>query len=71
MRITHMLYNKKNKGVSTILGTLIFIGIIFTSVVPMMLVMKQADTIYEKKKHEMDVIDDESVREELTVYTFD
>ena len=71
MRITHMLFNRKNKGVSTILGTLIFIGIIFTSVVPMMLVMKQADTIYEKKKHEMDVIDDESVREELNVYTYD
>lgn len=71
MRITHMLFNRKNKGVSTILGTLIFIGIIFTSVVPMMLVMKQADTIYEKKKHEMDVIDDESVREELVVYTYD
>jgi hypothetical protein len=31
------------------MGTLIFIGIMFTSVVPMLLIMKQADTIYEQK----------------------
>ncbi len=70
MRFTNILSIKKRRGVSTILGTLIFIGILFTSVVPMMLVMKQADTIYTKKIHELETKDDERVREELLVYTF-
>lgn len=66
MRITHILFNKKNEGVSTILGTLIFIGILFTSVIPMMLVMKQADTIYTQKVHEIEIKDVERAREKLT-----
>lgn len=70
MRSTNILPIEKRRGVSTILGTLIFIGILFTSVVPMMLVMKQADTIYTKKIHELETKDDERVREELIVYTF-
>jgi len=37
----------------------------------MMLVMKQADTIYEKKVHERELRDDERAREELIVYTYD
>lgn len=70
MRITSITYRKKKRGVSTVLGTLIFIGILFTSVVPMMLVMKQADTIYTKKVHETEIIDDERERENLIVYTY-
>ncbi len=70
MRSTHILPIEKRRGVSTILGTLIFIGILFTSVLPMMLVMKQADTIYTKKIHELENKDDERVREDLIVYTF-
>ena len=54
MSITATLPIKKRKGVSTILGTLIFIGILFTSVIPMLLVMKQADTIYTKKIHDLE-----------------
>ena len=68
MRSTNILSSEKGRGVSTILGTLIFIGILFTSVIPMMLVMKQADTIYTKKIHELEIKDDEKVREELIVY---
>ena len=68
MYTTNIMRIKKKKGVSTILGTLIFIGILFTSVIPMMLVMKQADTIFTKKVHEMEAIDDEKAREKLTSY---
>jgi hypothetical protein len=32
------------KGISTILGTIIFIGILFTSIIPMYISMNQADT---------------------------
>ncbi len=33
-----------------LMGTLIFIGIMFISVVPMLLIMKQADNIFEQEK---------------------
>jgi len=65
MRITNIMFSKRRRGVSTILGTIIFIGILFTSVIPMMLVMKQADTIYTQRVHEMESRDDERDNEIL------
>jgi hypothetical protein len=58
------------KGVSTILGTLIFIGILFSAVVPMMLTMKQADIVMEQEKLELQLADDEKSREELEAYAY-
>ena len=58
----------RGKGVSTILGTIIFIGILFSSVIPMMLVMKQADVILEQGKLEITRMDDEGDRESLELY---
>jgi hypothetical protein len=62
--------NGPRRGVSTILGTIIFIGILFTSVIPMLLVMKQADTIYEQNILEAERKDDEHSREEIYVYVY-
>jgi hypothetical protein len=70
MCITYIMSHEKKKGVSTILGTLIFIGILFTSVIPMMLVMNQADTIFEQKKLEMQRLDEEHAREQVDVYVY-
>lgn len=70
MRSTRILCRKKRRGVSTILGTIIFIGIMFTSVIPMWLVMKQADVLYERKKLEMARLDEEREREVLELYAF-
>ena len=70
MRSTRILYRKKRRGVSTILGTIIFIGIMFTSVIPMWLVMKQADVLYERKKLEMARLDEECEREAMELYAF-
>ena len=56
------------RGVSTILGTIIFIGIMFTSVIPMMLLMKQADVVLEQEKLEIVRRDDEGDRESLELY---
>lgn len=67
----HSSYKPKfdrRKGVSTILGTIIFIGIMFTSIIPMMLVMKQADVILDQKKLEITRGDDERSRESLELY---
>jgi len=50
------------------LGTLIFVGIMFTAVIPMLLAMRQADTFYEKEKFELGRLDEERVRENLIFY---
>jgi len=66
LRITHTMYNRK--GMASILGTLIFIAILFSAVIPMQLTMQQADIIMEQEKLEMQRIDDETSRERLEVY---
>jgi len=55
----------RRRGTSTIMGTLIFVGIIFTAVIPMMLVVKQADTLYEMRKHELVSLDEERAMESI------
>jgi hypothetical protein len=62
------LYNRK--GVSTILGTLIFTAILFSAVIPMLLTMKQADIIMEQEKLELQRIDDEKSREAMEAYAY-
>jgi len=68
MHMKRTAYSKK--AVSSILGTLIFIGILFSAVVPMMLVMKQADVILEQKKLEVQRLDEERIREDLALYAY-
>jgi len=50
------------------MGTLIFIGIIFSAFIPMMLVMRQADTIYEKEKFQVGRLDEEKAMENIYFY---
>ena len=49
MPTARISFRRKRRGVASILGTIIFIGIMFTAIIPMYLVMKQADTLYESK----------------------
>ena len=57
MHTRHTMCRKKRLGISSILGTIIFVGILFSVYVPMTLVMKQADNIYERKIHEAKIGD--------------
>jgi hypothetical protein len=68
LRTRGIMYRRK--GISTILGTLIFIGILFSAVIPMMLTMKQADIFMEQEKLEMQRADDERAREVIDVYAY-
>ena len=68
MHTIHIMYHRK--GVSTILGTLIFIGILFSAVIPMMLTMKQADIIMEQEKLDLLRFDDERSREAIESYAY-
>ncbi len=58
------------RGISSILGTIIFVSIIFTAFIPMLLVMKQADTLHEMRIFELERFDDEREGEDLHVYVF-
>lgn len=69
MRTRHTTCHRK-KGVSTILGTLIFIGIMFSAYVPMTLVMKQADNLYERKIHEAREWDNDRTVEDAMVVAY-
>ena len=59
---------KKRRGMAAILGTLIFIGILFSAIIPMQLVMQQADNIKEQRLHETDNLDLYQKNEQLEVY---
>ncbi len=62
--------SRKRKGVSTILGTLFFIGILFSAYIPMTLVMRQADNIYERELHAAKARDELQYDEDLMVYAY-
>ena len=65
MHTTGMFYRKGGRGTSTILGTMIFVGIMFTAVIPMLLVMNQANTLYEMRKVEVGRLDEEHAMESV------
>ena len=58
------------KGISSIIGTLIFIGILFSAIAPMFLVMRQSDVFYEISKQEIELEEDNKQREQLVVYGY-
>jgi len=58
------------KGISSIIGTLIFIGILFSAVAPMFLTMRQADVFYEITKQDLESEDMNKQQEELIVYGY-
>ena len=52
------------------IGVLIFIGILFSAVVPMQLVMNQADQIYARKHKETLILDEERSAENVRVVAY-
>ncbi len=70
MHMKHTMCRKRRSGISTILGTLIFVGILFSVYMPMTLVMKQADNIYERKIHEAKIGDFDKGAEDVWVYAY-
>jgi hypothetical protein len=60
----------RKKGIATILGTLIFVGIVFSAYIPMVLMMKQADIIYEQEIYQTKIRDQLREDEELIITAF-
>lgn len=63
-------FRRSKSGVSTILGTLFFVGILFTCVIPLFLYVNQANSRYDKTVVELRYIDEEGERERLDVYAY-
>lgn len=59
---------RSRKGISTILGTLIFISIIFSAIIPMQLVMQQADNVRDRRITDADNNDLLRKNEVLEIY---
>jgi len=64
----HIIGISFRKGTAPILGTIIFVGILFTAVIPMLLYLRQADTLYEMRKHELEIMDEERTSENIIFY---
>ena len=60
----------KRKGISTLLGTLIFIGVLFSAIIPMELVMKQADTYYTQAVKVNSQFEYEKASEDMKMYAY-
>jgi hypothetical protein len=65
-----MKFPKHRKGIASMLGTLIFIGILFSAVIPMTFVMKQADTLYAREIHEFQTKSEDRFEEDCIVQTY-
>jgi hypothetical protein len=68
MHILLMRSFKKRRGFASILGVLIFVSILFTSIIPMQLTMQQADNMKEQIIHEVEILDSQREMESLSVY---
>jgi archaellum component FlaF (FlaF/FlaG flagellin family) len=57
----------KKRGVATILGTLIFISVLFSAIIPLQLVMQQADKAKLQEIEAAEQVDEDGNMEDLTV----
>ena len=62
--------SQRRRGISSVIGMIIFISILFTAVIPMYINMNQADTVYAQREAEVRRLDDQRSREDLLVYTY-
>jgi hypothetical protein len=60
----------RRRGISTVIGMIIFISVLFTAVVPMYVNMNQADMVYAQREAEVKRLDEQRSREELLVYSY-
>lgn len=70
MYTIHTLHNKKRRGITTILGTLIFISILFTTLLPMQITMLQTDTYESQLIQELDITNSEKKQEKVSLVAY-
>lgn len=72
MSMQRMLFRtrKSKSGISTILGMLIFIGVLFTCVIPLFLYVNEMNNTYDRTVVEMKNFDEDRTRELLDVNAY-
>ncbi len=64
-------YRKKaRRGISTVLGVLLMVGILFTTIIPLFISRNSVDNFYDTTVVNMGIADQERGMEDLTVYAF-
>lgn len=67
---TARIMSSKRNGMASILGTIIFIGILFSAIVPMTIMMKQADLFYTQEVYTTETLDAEKADETVVVASY-
>jgi len=62
--------HKVKAGISTVLGMLIFIGVLFTCVIPLFLYVNEVNNMYDRTVMEMKQFDEDRESELLDVYAY-
>lgn len=70
MSMRRISFHRSKSGMATVLGTLIFIGILFTCAIPFYLRINQANTYYTQVVDEMRRFDEKRGMEDIDVYAY-
>ena len=68
--IRHVSRRRKKRGISTVLGILFMVGILFTSVIPLFMYVNEVNNYYDRTVVDLKIADQERSMEDLTVYAF-
>jgi len=61
---------KNKRGIATVLGMLIFVGILFTAVIPLFMYVNEANLYLYQTRMELQKIDEDKERENIDVYAY-
>lgn len=64
------MFSQDESGIATILGMLIFIGVLFTCVIPLFLYVNQVNSFYDRTVVDMRQFDQNKERERIDVFAY-
>jgi hypothetical protein len=63
-------HNKAKRGISTVLGVLLMVGVLFTTIIPLFIYVNSINNYYDTTVVNMGISDHERGMEDLTFYAF-
>jgi hypothetical protein len=63
-------HKRARRGISTVLGVLLMVGILSTTIIPLFIYVNSVNNYYDTTVVNMDIADQERSMEDLTVYAF-
>ena len=68
--IRYLYHRRGKRGVSTVLGILLMVGILFTSVLPLFIYVNEVNNYYDRTVVDLKIKDQERSMEDLIVYAY-